>query len=133
MPERFFILVSILAAAFFIIRRFLTGRSNVAADLLPDIPGINPDFPTIIYFWTEQCSQCFNMQNPVLSKLKQSYNDFNLVSYNAFDEEEIVKELNIKTVPATVIIPSNRREAKFINNGFAGEKMLLSQIKEATL
>jgi len=56
-----------------------------------------------------------------------------LVSFNALNEESIVKKLNIKTVPATAIISSGENEVKFVNNGFAGEDLLLSQLKEISV
>jgi hypothetical protein len=36
--------------------------------------------------------------------------------------------LNIKTVPSTVVL-SQKNEIKFVNNGFASEKLLASQLK----
>jgi len=133
MFERLLILVVILTGIFFLIKKFLVSKPSGVADILPNIPGINPALPTVIYFWTERCAQCFSLQNLALSKLKQAYNDFNLVSLNALNEDEIVKKLNIKTVPATAIISSGKDEVKFINNGFVREELLLSQLKEASL
>lgn len=133
MFERLLVLIVILSGIFFLFRKFLTSKPGKEINILPDIAGfnLNNSLPTIIYFWTEQCAQCFSQQNPALSKLKQSYQDFNLISFNALSEESIVKKLNIKTVPSTAIISSN--EVKFVNNGFAGEKLLLSQLKEVSV
>jgi thiol-disulfide isomerase/thioredoxin len=135
MFERFLVLVVILSGIFFLFRKFLTSRPMREINILPDISGlkINNNLPTILYFWTEHCVQCFSQQNPVLSKLKQSYNNFNLISFNALNEESIVKKLNIKTVPSTAIISSGQSRVKFVNNGFAGEELLLSQLKEISL
>ena len=137
MFERLLILLVVLAGTFFLFRRFLISKPQKSINILSDIPGgenaLNYDLPTILYFWTEQCVQCFSMQNPALSKLKQTYSDFNLVSFNALNEESIVKKLNIKTVPATAIISSGENEVKFVNNGFAGEDLLLSQLKEISV
>lgn len=134
MFERLLILVVFLAGIFFLFRKLLVskpqGTFNILSEISEGVKEINYNLPTVLYFWTEQCAQCFNMQNPALSKLKQTYNNFNLVSFNALNEEEIVKKLNIKTVPATAIISSGQNEVKFVNNGFAGEKLLLSQLKE---
>jgi len=106
MFERLLILLVVLAGTFFLFRRFLISKPQGVINILSDISirqnAINYSLPTILYFWTEQCVQCFSMQNPALSKLKQTYSDFNLVSFNALNEESIVKKLNIKTVPATV-------------------------------
>jgi thioredoxin-like negative regulator of GroEL len=136
--ERLLILVVVLAGIFFLFRKFWVSKPQRVSNILSDISGstdshmaIDYKLPTILYFWTEQCAQCFGLQNPALSKLKQTYNNFNLVSFNALNEREIVKKLNIKTVPATAIISSGQNEVKFVNNGFAGENLLLSQLKEA--
>ena len=133
MFERLLVLALILSGIFFLFRKFLVSRPGKEINILPDIAGfnLNHSLPTILYFWTEQCAQCFSQQNPALSKLKQSYKDFNLISFDALNEESIVKKLNIKTVPSTAIISSN--EVKFVNNGFAGEKLLLSQLKEVSV
>jgi thiol-disulfide isomerase/thioredoxin len=133
MFERLLFLVIVLPGIFFLFRKFLVSKPDKDINILPDITGVNLNhgLPTILYFWTEQCAQCFSQQSPALSKLQQSYNDFNLVSFNALNEENIVKKLNIKTVPSTAIISSDK--VKFVNNGFAGEKLLLSQLKEVSI
>jgi len=132
MYERLLILTIILSGVFFLFRRFLISKPGKEINIHSDISGfdLNHSLPTILYFWTEQCVQCFSQQNPILSKLKRSYKDFNLISLNALNEENIVEKLNIKTVPSTAIILSNK--VKFVNNGFAGEKLLLSQLKEVS-
>ncbi len=133
MFERLLLLAIVLSGIFFLFRKFLISKPGKEINILPEITGfnLNHSLPTILYFWTEQCVQCFSQQSPALSKLKESYKNFNLISFNALSEENIVKKLNIKTVPSTAIISSNK--VKFVNNGFAGEKLLLSQLKEVTV
>jgi thiol-disulfide isomerase/thioredoxin len=133
MFERLLVLIVILSGIFFLFRRFLISKPDKEINIFQDITdlNLNHSLPTIIYFWTEQCAQCFSRQNPALSKLKQSYKGFNLISLNVLNEENIAKKLNIKTVPSTAIISSN--EVKFVNNGFAGERLLLSQLKEVSM
>jgi len=142
MPERLLILTILLSGIFFLFRRFLISQPDGSIQLFNppwQLTGINPELPTIVYFWTEQCAQCFSLQNPALSKLKQNYSDFNLISYKALTlptgkagEEELIKTFNIKTVPSTAII-SPENEVKFINNGFAGEDLLAAQLKEISI
>lgn len=131
MPERILILVLLLTGIVFLLKRLIKNKPSGLNNFFPGFTSINSGLPTIIYFWTEQCSQCFNLQNPVLSKLKQEQYKFNLISYNAFNEKEIVNKLNIKTVPATAIL-SKENEIKFVNNGFAGEEILISQLKQVS-
>jgi thiol-disulfide isomerase/thioredoxin len=140
MFERLLILVVVLGGIFFLFRKFWVSKPQKISNILSDISGttdrdtaIDYKLPTILYFWTEQCAQCFSLQNQVLSKLKRSYSNFNLLSFNALNEEEIIKKLNIKTVPATAIISLGQNEVKFVNNGFVGEDVLLSQLKEISV
>jgi len=128
MLERIIILFVVLFGIFFLLKKFFGNSSNKLRSVIFNFENIDSDVPTILYFWTEQCSQCFNLQKPTLSKLKQDYQSFNLISYNAINETEVVKRLNIKTVPSTVVL-SKRNEVKFINNGFATEKLLASQLE----
>ncbi len=129
MSERIIILILILAGTFLLLKKvFYSSPKRIKNKVLDFTDGI-PGLPTILYFWTEQCTQCFSLQKPALSKLKQEHNSFNLISYNALSENKITKELNIKTVPSTVVL-SQKNELKFINNGFASEKLLASQLKE---
>lgn len=129
MPERVIILILILAGISFLLKRLFYNSSKSIKSLVLDFADVNRGLPTILYFWTEQCTQCFSLQKPALSKLKQKHNSFNLISYNALSDDKITKELNIKTVPSTVVL-SQKNEVKFINNGFASEKLLASQLKE---
>ena len=133
MLERLFILVAVLSGLFFLFRKVINNKpqkTNTLVEIFKGVQGINYDLPTVLYFWSEQCTQCYSLQNPVLSKLKQQFNNFNLVSFNALSEDLIVKKLNIRTVPATAIISSGQSEVKFVNNGYVGEELLLSQLKE---
>jgi thiol-disulfide isomerase/thioredoxin len=132
MLERSLILFVLLSAIFFLLKKIFIYKPSGLNNFFPGFAGINSGLPTIIYFWTEQCSQCFNLQNPVLSKLKQKQYSFNLISYNALNEKEIVNKLNIKTVPATAVL-SKENEIRFINNGFAGEELLHSQLKQVSM
>jgi len=131
MPERVLILIVVLSGIFFLYKRLFISKPTIMKNILHNVTGIKSELPTIIYFWTEQCSQCVSLQNPALSNLKHNYNNFNLISYNAYNEEEIVRKLNIRTVPATAVL-SKENEIRFINNGFAGKELLLSQITQVS-
>lgn len=128
MPERIIILTLLLTSTFFLVKIFFNSKLKRIKNFVVDISSTNSALPTIIYFWTEQCSQCFSLQKPALLRLKRDHNNFNLIAYDAFKKSEIVKKLNIKTVPSTVVL-SKQNEVKFINNGFASEKVLASQLK----
>jgi thiol-disulfide isomerase/thioredoxin len=130
MLERFLILAVLLAGIFFCFKKYFSPGIGSAGNILQNIPGIDNNLPTIIYFWSEYCRPCFTMQNPALLQLKKN-GHFNLVSFNAVNKGELIKELNIKTVPATVVIASGGSEIKFINNGYAGEELLSSQLHQA--
>jgi thioredoxin-like negative regulator of GroEL len=127
MSERLILLVLVLSGIFFILRKYFSNKpdkTNIELDFLND----NSGFPTILYFWTEKCTQCFNLQKPAISELKKEQIKFKLISVNALEKNEIVKKLNIKTVPTTVVL-SETNEVKFINNGFVSKDLLASQLK----
>ena len=129
MPERIILLAFVLAGIFILVKKIFNKTSKSTDSMVLDIIGADAALPTIVYFWTEQCSQCFSLQKPALSRLKRNHNNFNLIAYDAFKKVELIKILNIKTVPSTVVL-SRLNEVRFINNGFASEILLASQLGE---
>lgn len=90
----------------------------------------NKAVPTLLYFWTEQCSQCRFSQKPVIQKLLSKDANFNLVSINALEDREMANLLKIRTVPSTAVF-SNEGKSMFVNNGLIGEDELLIQLKQS--
>jgi thioredoxin-like negative regulator of GroEL len=128
MFERVIALSLFLILAYLLIRKFQF--SKISADTLPfKINNLNPSLPTILYFWTDQCSQCNSVQKPAIIKLKDDGNEFNFVSFNAIKELKLTKHLNIKTVPSTVILNSEKN-IRFINNGYISSAVLEKQLNK---
>ena len=92
----------------------------------------NDKFPTLVYFWTESCSQCRYNQNPVIQQLKTNDINFNLISVNALEDREITALLKIKTVPSTAVFSASGRSV-FINNGFKNKEELTKQLNESLI
>jgi thioredoxin-like negative regulator of GroEL len=63
-----------------------------------------------------------------LNNLKDEINNFNLVDVNAIEQKDITSLFNIRTVPSTIIF-SKDGKSKFVNNGFANESELSTQLK----
>lgn len=127
---RILILLSVAAAAY-IFKKIYYGNKKEDGLLLPGKYKINDRaIPTLVYFWTDQCSQCKFFQKPVIQKLSEKEKGFNLVSVNAFEDTEITSLLKIRTVPSTAVF-SSEGKSRFVNNGPVGEHELLRQLNES--
>jgi thioredoxin-like negative regulator of GroEL len=128
MLERGFVLGIVLILITILQRKFKTGKVTDTLQLPDNIKLENTSLPTVLYFWTEQCVQCKTSQKPVLKSLKNENNNFNLIDINAIERKEITSLYNIRTVPSTIIF-SKDGKSKFVNNGFANESELSTQLK----
>jgi thiol-disulfide isomerase/thioredoxin len=131
MLERILILFVVLALSFLYIKK-PRGKISFAgiADKISGTANMNPALPTVLYFWTEQCSQCKTVQAPIINKINKELNNFNILPINAIEEKEITSLLNVKTVPSLAVISSNN-ELKFFNSGLVTEKELKRQLTKA--
>ncbi len=127
MLERVLALFLFLLITYFLTRRFNFKKVNSAEVLSINLSNTNPLLPTILYFSTEQCVQCKSTQTPALYKLQDEGKHFNLVSLDALKEIELTKQLNIKTVPATVLL-SQDKKLRFVNNGYVSDILLNKQL-----
>ena len=125
------IILLFIGAGAYILKRKLTGSATTEELTLPSkFEIINKSLPTLVYFWTDQCSQCKLVQKPLIQRLKENQVNFNLVSVNAFEDREAASSFKIMTVPSTVVFSSDGK-SKYINNGLIGEDELLKQLSEA--
>ena len=127
MLERFLALFLFLLLTYILIRRFNSKKVNSAQVLQINLSNTNPLLPTILYFSTEQCVQCKSTQALILLKLQDEGKQFNLISLDALEEIELIKHLNIKTVPATALL-SHDKKLRFVNNGYASDILLNKQL-----
>ena len=129
MLERIIALSLFLIFIYFFVRKFYSTKI-ISNGLLPfKISNLNPALPTILYFWTEQCSQCNSSQKPAIIKLKNEGHEFNFISLNAIKESEITKQLNIRTVPSTIVLNSEKK-IRYINSGYTADSILKEQLKK---
>ena len=129
MLERIIALSFFLIIAYMLVRRLYSPKIISNGALPFEINNLDPALPTILYFWTEQCVQCNSVQKPAILKLKDEGDEFNFISFNAIKELEITKHLNIKTVPSTVILNSEKK-INYVNSGYTEGKILKEQLKE---
>jgi thioredoxin-like negative regulator of GroEL len=124
--------IIILSILFILTALFIHGYSSVGKKIHIQLPGKfnrSNSLPTIVYFWTDKCVQCYSLQKPALERLQNKNGNFNLVSINAVDERGLVSLFRIKTVPSTVIFGFDGK-SRYINNGFRDENKLEKQIEE---
>jgi len=129
MLERIIVLSLFLVLSYYLVRRIHSSKIISNNSLPFEINNLNPALATILYFWTEQCTQCNSVQKPAILKLKDEGNEFNFISLNAIKELEITKHLNIKTVPSTVLL-NTEKKINYINSGFTADKILKEQLME---
>ena len=76
--------------------------------MLPD--KIRFDKPTLLYFWTPECSQCKPQEQQIekaINGLRQSGKILDVQKYNALEEQKMAKEMRVMTVPTTVLLDSH--------------------------
>lgn len=132
MPYRFLILIFVVISVY-MLKKLFNGERKAEMKKLPvKYKPDNDKFPTLVYFWTESCSQCRYNQNPVIQQLKTNDINFNLISVNALEDREITALLKIKTVPSTAVFSASGRSV-FINNGFKNKEELTKQLNESLI
>lgn len=87
-----------------------------------------PAGPALLYFTTEQCSQCRLQQAPILAQLRQS-TPVTIHRLDAIVEDELARFFGIMTVPTTVWLDRQRRPTA-INHGLATLPQLQQQAQE---
>lgn len=127
MFERVLILSAVLLLSILWLKK--PGLKKKSTREIKNLPfdNLNKQYPTLLYFWTEQCSQCKNVQAPFLENLKRENNKFNLLSLNALEAKELSSEFKIKTVPSTIIF-SKESSILFHNSGLKTYDELSEQL-----
>jgi hypothetical protein len=132
MLERF--LFSIIALLFFVAavkaygflqRRQIRRRSQ--EKWLPKNIGFNT--PTLIYFWTPECSQCKPQELQIekaITGLRLLGKVLNVHKYNALEELVLAKEMQVMTVPTTMLMDSQGKIAAW-NPGLTPSRKIVEQ------
>lgn len=87
------------------------------------------DVPQIVYFWSNQCTQCKTVQKPVLDRLLANLGDGNMrfLSINVNETPEMARTWGVKSVP-TIYVLDKDDNVLHVNNGIATERKLLEQL-----
>ena len=92
------------------------------ADLAP------PGRPAVIAFSTPSCAECHTRQAPALSRLTAALGDQVTVrSLSALEYPDLVQQIGILTVPATVVLDSVGT-VRHLNLGYASDARLREQL-----
>ena len=132
MLERLLILllvVALLAAGWGLLRLW---RRRQLARLRRQTPlaGIVPaGRPAVVAFSTPRCVECRARQQPALERLARSLGEAATVrTISALDHPELVSQIGILTVPATVVVDA-RGVVRHLNLGYRGEQTLQEQVR----
>lgn len=87
------------------------------------------DKPTVIAFSTPSCAECRTRQAPALKQLASQFGErIEIRSLSALEQPELVAEVGILTVPATVIVDP-KGAVRALNLGFADANRLAAQVR----
>jgi thiol-disulfide isomerase/thioredoxin len=67
------------------------------------------DKPTLLYFWTPECSQCKPQEQQIekaVTNLRQSGKMLQVHKYNAHEEQTLANAMQVMTVPTTILLDS---------------------------
>ncbi len=93
---------------------------------LADRLGLPAGRPSIIYVWSERCTQCVQLQEPALVRLERERGVF-VRKVHPVEAPDVVRRFNILTVPSTVVVDRERR-VRAVNLGFADAEALAAQL-----
>lgn len=84
--------------------------------------------PAIVSFSTPSCAECRTRQAPALTRLAAVLGDaVTIRSLSALDHPELVDQIGILTVPATVVV-DQRGTVRHLNLGYASDHKLREQL-----
>jgi thioredoxin family protein len=131
MVERFLILIVLalaIAAGWGLLRLWRAWklrRLRVSAPLADLAP---PGRPAVIAFSTPLCAECRTRQAPALERLVASFGDqLTVRSLSALEHPDLVREIGILTVPATVVLDA-AGTVRHLNLGYASDIRLREQL-----
>lgn len=84
--------------------------------------------PAIVSFSTPSCAECRTRQSPALARLAATLGDaVTIRSLSALEHPELVDQIGILTVPATVVL-DRRGAVRHLNLGYTSDQKLREQL-----
>ena len=94
---------------------------------------IKPDKPVLLYFWTSDCAQCKPQEREIekaITGLRESGKILEVYKYNALEEQVLAKEMQVMTVPTTILLDSQGAIAAW-NAGLTQTQKIVEQFEIA--
>ena len=131
LPERALILtIALIVSGSLILlwRRYNRYRTTrLAADTAPQsVRELVKDSPAILYFTTQDCTQCRFQQSPILERLSQQAR-IAVYAIDAVAQQDLARFYGVMTVPSTVLLNPQLKPVA-INHGLATSERLHRQI-----
>jgi thioredoxin-like negative regulator of GroEL len=131
MIDRLLILLALsgsIALGWLLLRRLLAQRLQLLATQRPFTALVPSGRPAIVAFTLPSCVECRTRQTPALTRLQQQLGAAaQITTLRADDHGDLVAQLGIMTVPATVVLDATG-VVRALNHGFADEVRLLGQL-----
>ena len=106
-------------------------KSGLRRSIHVDREILNDDYPTLLYFYSDDCAPCRLQQSPILASLRQGLGDcVHFQDYDAVAYPELARRYRVLTVPTTVVIAPGG-EVVAVNYGVARADKLQRQLEEA--
>ena len=89
--------------------------------------------PVLLYFWTSDCAQCKPQEREIekaITGLRQSGKILEVFKYNALEEQVLAKEMQVMTVPTTILLDSQGAIAAW-NSGLTQAQKIVEQFEIA--
>lgn len=123
--------IAVVGVAWFALRWYFAWRlarivQQPPARALDTVADVEGTTPTLLYFTTEECSQCRFQQAPILEKLAAA-TMLSIVKINAIESQDLARHYGILTVPSTVLLDAQRKPVA-INHGLAHLEKLRTQV-----
>jgi hypothetical protein len=109
------------------LRRRVIARSRTAGHAVPDATGV----PTLHYFWSASCSACKVQEMQIaeaMTTLGAHGRSIAIARHNAVTETELVRRLQVVTVPTTVLTGSDGQVVAW-NPGLTVAGTIIEQIR----
>ena len=131
LPERALILTIALiisGALILLWRQYTRSRlARIAADAAPpSVRELVKDSPAILYFTTQDCTQCRFQQSPILEQLSQQAR-VAVYAIDAVSQQDLARFYGVMTVPSTIVL-NRQLNPVAINYGLTTSERLHRQI-----